>query len=98
MIITVVKKKTGHLPIGRYLLHCVVDVGESRLGIHRPPGGSENYHSSKAQTKDRFVCSQLESMTTGKGLARFLSSLPMDVAFPFPFPFAPFADRWGPEG
>ena len=59
------------------------------------PVGRKMYSSSKAQTNRSFVCSQLESTPVGKGPTRF--SLPLLVAVAFPFPFALFPDRWGPE-
>ena len=74
---------------------CLLMLAKAASGSIDLPVGRKRYSSSKAQTNRSFVCSQLESISTGRGTVLFPSPLPVDVAFPFPF--APFADRWGPE-
>ena len=75
---------------------CLLMLANAVSGFIDLPAGRKRYSSSKAQTNRSFVCSQLESMSTGRGTVP--SPLPLPVDDAFPFPFAPFADRWGPEG
>jgi len=74
---------------------CFRMLAKAISGFIGPPVGRKMYSSSKAQSNLLFVCSQLKSMSAGKGSACFCLPLPVGVALPFPF--APFSDRCGPK-
>jgi len=94
MVATAVKKKTLTDRWKSSFMYFFM-LAKAISGFIDLPAGRKTYSSSRAQTNRSFVCSQLESMATGKGTVFFALPLLVDVAFPFPF--APFADRWGPE-
>jgi len=95
MMVTTAVKKITLTDRWRSSLVYFLMLAKATSGFIDLPAGRKTYSSSRAQTNRSFVCSQLESMATGKGTACFALPLPVDVAFPFPF--ALFADRWGPE-